>query len=125
MPILRRTAVLALFVLSPVWASAQHPGSRATREGATRVRVEAAAIAADDCTRFEALRAGAPAVAKAPPGAIAVTARLRRGEGICRSGAKAVRGVQVLNLPAGTRQIRLFVEGPDGALVGTELVPVR
>jgi hypothetical protein len=129
MPILRRAAVLALVVLVPVRAEAQPLGSRAIRESTTRVRIEAAAVAGDDCTRFEGIRAGAPAVAKsrhgAGSGAIPVTARLRRGPGICRSGAKAVRGTAVVNLPAGTRQILLFVAGPDGALLNTGVVPVR
>jgi hypothetical protein len=129
MPILPRAAVLALIVLMPLKAEAEHPGSRAIRESATRVRIEAAALAADNCTRFEAIRPGAPAVAKtrsgAGSGAVPVTARLRRGPGTCRSGTKAVRGAAVLNLPVGTQQILIFLVGPDGALLGREQVPVR
>jgi hypothetical protein len=82
-------------------------------------------IATDDCTRIDSIRAGSPAVVTAPPGSTPITARLKRGQGSCTAGPNAVRAEQVLELPAGVRQIFLYVEGADGTLVGSERVPVR
>jgi hypothetical protein len=118
--------ILAAILLAfPAVAHAHHPGSHASRAGGNRIRIEAVALATDSCTRIEAIRPGAPAVVAAPPGLTPVTARLRRGEGTCTATASAVRGEQVLELPAGVQQILLYVEGPDGALVSTERVPIR
>jgi hypothetical protein len=115
----------AAVTLFPLAALAHHPGSHATREGGNRVRVEAVALATDDCTRIETIRPGAPPVVKAPSGLTPVTARLRRGGGACVAAAAAVRGEQVLDLPTGVQQILLYVEGPDGALMSSERVPVQ
>jgi hypothetical protein len=115
----------AALISCPLAALAHHPGSHATREGGNRVRIEAVALATDDCTRIETIRPGTPDIVKAPAGLIPVTARLRRGEGACMAAAAAVRGEQVLELPAGVQQILLYVEGPDGRLVSSERVPVR
>jgi hypothetical protein len=109
----------------PAAALAHHPGSHATRVGGNRVKVDAVALATDDCTRIETIRPGAPGVVTAPAGLTPVTARLQRGPGTCTAAAAAVRSEQVIELPAGVRQILLYVEGSDGALVSTERVQVE
>jgi len=118
--------LLAIVLLSvSTGALAHHPGSHATREGGNRVRIDAVALATDNCTRIDAIRLGTPAVATAPPGLTPVTARLKRGDGTCVAAANAVRAEQVLELPIGVKQIFLYVEGSDGVLVSTERVPVE
>jgi hypothetical protein len=116
---------MLLLAIVPGAAEAHHPGSHARREGGNRVRIEAVAIATDDCTRIDNVRSGAPAVVTPPPGVVPVTARLKRGQGICVAGPIAVRAEHVLELPPGVKQIFLYVEGPDGSVVGSEQVPIR
>ena len=46
--------LLAIALLSvPTAALAHHPGSHATREGGNRVRIDAVALATDNCTRID------------------------------------------------------------------------
>ena len=120
-----RLPTAVVLTLATGAAQAHHPGSHARREGGNRVRVEAVTVATDDCTRIDSIRTGSPAIVTPPQGSTPVTARLKRGQGACTAGPAAVRAEAVLELPAGVRQIFLYVEGIDGTLVGSERVPVR
>src|SRR4051794_20669408 len=104
-----RFAGLILMAL-PTAALAHHPGSHATRVGGNRAKVDAVALASDDCTRIDTIRPGAPGIVAAPAGLTPVTARLQRGQGTCAATAAAVRSEQVIELPLGVRQILLYVE---------------
>ena len=120
-----RTVLLLAALLPAVPAAAHHPGSHATRLGDGRVRLEVTAIG-DGCTSMGPIAPGLPRGVGAPPGAAPVTATLKRpAEAMCIMIAKPVTGEAVLDLPASTPAIHLFIVGPDGAVRSTERVPIR
>jgi hypothetical protein len=120
---------LAAFVFALAGAGgalAHHPGSHATREPDGRVRVEAVATVGDSCLVFGAIRTGTPPAVLPPPGATPVTAYVERKAATgCISTATAIRGEGLLAIGTDVRQIHLYIVGPDGALIGTERVPLR
>jgi hypothetical protein len=123
--VLRLLSVAIMISVALPAAQAHHPGSHASREGGNRVRVEVVTLATDDCTRIDSIRLGMPATVQPPPGSTPITARLKRGQGTCVAGPIAVRAEQVIELPVAVQQIFLYIEGTDGALVGSQRVPVR
>jgi hypothetical protein len=116
---------LVLAILAAAETLAHHPGSHAERLPDGRVRLDAAAVAADACTTIEAIERGAPSSAKPPPGAEPVTVRLRRPDGTaCATVVTAARRETVFAIPPEVKVLHLFIVGPDGVRA-TERVPIR
>ena len=115
--------VLALGSVTGV--DVHHPGSHATKQSDSRVRLEVVAGVSDTCTRVAEVRIGAPLGVTATAGSIPVTVRLGRQDGDCAAGVAAVRAEQVLDIGRETSLIHLYILAPDGSVASTERVPVR
>lgn len=116
---------LGLAILTGVQALAHHPGSHAQRLSDRRVRVEVTATVPDTCTRIASVQAGRPEGVEPVAGTLPVTVRLSRpADAICATQVVAVKDTAVLAMPSGN-MLMLYVVGQDGAVAGTERVPIR
>ena len=107
-------------------ALAHHPGSHAVRQADGRIQLEAVATVTDGCTTIASVERGTPPGIRPPAGNEPVTARLQRPEGaICTAALTVARREAVLDLPASSRSVHLYVLEPNGSLLTTERVPIR
>jgi hypothetical protein len=118
-------AVVSFSAASLTSAHAHHPGSHATRQSNGKVKVEAVTMATDTCTRIRSIRLGMPAGVSPPPGITPATIRLERGGEACATAVMPVGAEAELDMAPSAKQIILYIESPDGALLGSERVPVR
>lgn len=119
-------ASLVLGILAAVDALAHHPGSHATREGRSAVRLDAVVTVPDACTRIASIALGTPAGLAAPPSAEPVTVRLERSAGAaCAQALASLRQEATLPVPAERASLHFVVVGADGAPLSSERVPIR
>lgn len=116
---------LGVAILAGVQALAHHPGSHAERLPDGRVRVDVTATVPDTCTRIASVQAGLPEGVRAVAGTLPVTIRLARpADAVCATQVRALREQAVLAMPSGN-MLMLYVVGQDGAVAGSERVPIR
>lgn len=117
---------IAFAMAMTVQAMAHHPGSHARRQDDGRVGLDVATSASDSCTTIRSVAVGAPPQVKPVAGSTPVTVRLQRPEGaICATVVTALHEAAVLDVPASSTILNLYVLGPDGTVAASERVPIR
>ena len=106
-------------------ALAHHPGSHAERTAAARVRLDASILVETNCLAIGEISSGAPSGLKVPRDAAGVTVRLSKsGQAACEAEVRRLDSHAELTVPAEKQLLLLYIVGDQGAVIGTERVPI-